>query len=161
MAKSGGFQVADLPPSLTSRRLRSPAFDRLFCRTTGRSAETDHPPDPPIGPKEDGPAGCFSLRPDSGPDSRQRVRWPRTGSGLESFLTRRAERALAQCGARTRTAQSCVERSWWCRLQPTGVSSIGTPSVCCTLTVLPRTPNRAPKKGERKRLLGKKVRNLR
>ena len=97
----------------------------------------------------------------SGPDSRQRVRWPdRLGSlaalpRLESFLTRRAGR-VAVWGAdadRSKLRGAGAAR-------PGGVSSpsIGTPSVCTV--VLARTPSsqRVKKPAQKKvqNLIGKK-----
>lgn len=149
------------------RRLRSPAFDRLFCRS-GRSASRDKPitrPIPQSARKKTGRASAASASDSrvsssrSGPDSRQRVRWPdRLGSlaalpRLESFLTRRAGR-VAVWGAdadRSKLRGAGAAR-------PGGVSSpsIGTPSVCTV--VLARTPNRPSQRV--KKPAQKKVQNL-
>ena len=148
---SGGFESS---PKCRCRhvlrRLRSPAFDRLFSRS-GRSASRDKPitrPIPQSARKKTGRvAGCLSLR----LASQLQPLGPRLAP--ESSLAGPARVALAETREfpdSTGTASSVGRgrgplKAAWSEAggaaRP-GVSSpsIGTPSVCTV--VPPRTPNR-------------------
>ena len=142
------------------RRLRSPAFDRLFCRS-GRSASRDKPitrPIPQSARKKTGRASAASASDSLGPRLAP-----------ESSVAGPAR--VARCFAETREFPDSTGRVavWGAdadrsklrgagAARPGGVSSpsIGTPSVCTV--VPPRTPNRPSQRV--KKPAQKKVQNL-
>ena len=151
---SGGFEEVPLPPRLTSSPI---TFDRLFCRSR-RSASRDKPITRPIpqSARERRRAGlsrcCLSLRLEAArAPTRAREFGGRTGSGRLACRDSRVSWLSSgeQCGARTRTAQSCVERSWcrspsYPRLEPHPSAQL------CQPELLTDPPSPAPK-GEKKR----------